>query len=380
MATATKKDFYEVLGLKRGASGAQVRQAYRRLARKYHPDVNPGDKAAEERFKEIQQAYEVLSDDRKRKLFDQFGTTAEAFQAGPGRGPAPGFDFSGFDFGDVPSGAGTTGGFGSTFRDVFSQVFSRGQPAQPEPGTDLEYHVDISFWESVRGCVRKMTIARMEKCAACGGSGSTGTPPPCTTCSGTGRTTQTTGHMRFEVPCTRCGGTGRVRIMCRSCNGEGHVQKTETLEVRIPAGVSTGSRVRVAGKGNAGARGGRPGDLYIISRVLPHPYFERLGEDVHSVVPITLTEAALGAKIEVPTIDGRAIVKIPPGTQSGQKFRLREKGAPSLKTGRRGDHIVEVRVSVPRVADERSKEILRELARLNPENPRASLFAASQSR
>lgn len=372
MTTATKPDYYEVLGLKRGASAAQVRQAYRKLARKYHPDLNPGDKRAEERFKQIQGAYDVLSDDRKRKAYDQFGTT-EPF--GPGAGPGPGFDFSGFDFGGAPGGR---EGFGSAFRDLFSQFFSGAQAAQaqPEPGSELEYHVEISFWDSIRGCVRKMTVSRLERCGSCDGKGSTGAPAPCMQCHGSGRVTQTTGMMRFEVPCKACGGSGRAVVACRACKGEGRVTKSETLEIRIPAGVSTGSRVRVAGKGNAGLRGGAPGDLFIITRVATHPHFERQGDDVRSVVPVTVTEAALGAKIEVPTIDGRALLKIPPGTQSGQKFRLREKGAPSLKTGRRGDQIVEVQVVVPRVVDERSKEILRELARLNPDNPRSGMLAS----
>lgn len=377
MATTTKPDYYELLGVKRGASAEHIRQAYRRLARKYHPDLNPGDKSAEERFKQIQEAYEVLSDDRKRKAYDQFGTT-EPFGPGAGAGPGPGFDFSGFDFSSVPGGADREG-FGSTFRDLFSQFFSGSQARepQPEPGTDLEYNVEVNFWDSIRGCVKKLQISRLERCSGCDGKGSTGAPTPCAQCHGTGRVTVVSGHMRFEAPCRSCGGKGRVQAACRSCKGEGCVAKTETLEVRIPAGVSTGSRVRVAGKGNAGARGGSPGDLYIISRVAPHPFFEWQGEDVHTVVPITVTEAALGAKIEVPTIDGRALLKIPPGTQSGQKFRLREKGAPSRKSGHRGDQIVEVKVVVPRVMDERSKEILRELGRLNPENPRAHMFSGS---
>ena len=377
MPTTTKQDYYELLGVPRKATLKEIRQVYRKLARKYHPDLNPGDKSAEEKFKQIQEAYDVLSDSKKRQMYDQFGFYAENYQGGPppGSGAGPGgvhFDFGGFDFG----GAG-----GTSFRDLFSQFF-RGSsaepiPTQPEPGSDLEYQIEISFWEAVRGTVKKLTITRLDTCGQCRGTGAAGgAQQVCTTCGGSGRTSQTSGRMRFNLTCPRCGGTGRLRTICRACGGEGRVRRAEPLDVRIPAGVQTGSRVRVPGHGNAGALGGPPGDLYIITDVQPHPYFERRGDDIYSVVPVSVTEATLGAKIEVPTMDGRALLRIPPGTNSGQKFRLREKGVPLARSpGRRGDQYVEVQVVVPKPVDERVRNLLRELGKLAPEDPRRDLFA-----
>ncbi len=376
MPTATKADYYEALGVRRGASAEDIRKAYRRLARKYHPDVNPGDKAAEERFKQIQQAYDVLSDAKKRKIYDQYGFYSDQMPPG-GRPPgAEGFNFTGFDFSDLGRG----GSFGDIFSDFFSRFASGGmaEPAAgPERGSDLEYHVEIDFWEAIRGTVRKISVTRLDTCGACGGAGSTGGAATCAACGGRGRVERQAGSMRFQMPCTRCNGQGRTSTLCRRCDGEGRVPRTETLEVRIPAGIHDGGRVRVAGKGNAGLRGGPLGDLYIVTAVRPHEYFERHGDDIHTVVPITVSEAALGAKIEIPTLDGRSVLKIPPGTQSGQRFRLREKGAPSVRTGRRGDHIVEVRLMLPKVMDERQKELLRDFARLERDDPRADIFARS---
>ena len=377
MPTTTKPGYYELLGVPRKATLKEIRQAYRKLARKYHPDLNPGDKSAEEKFKQIQEAYDVLSDSKKRQMYDQFGFYAENFQGGPppGGGRGPGevhFDFGGFDFG----GAG-----GTSFRDLFSQFFRSAGPepasTQPEPGSDLEYQIEIGFWEAVRGAVKKLTITRLDVCAQCRGAGAAGgAPQVCTACGGTGHVTQTSGRMRFNLTCPRCGGSGRLRTICRACGGEGRVRRAETLDVRVPAGMQTGSRVRVAGRGNAGVLGGPPGDLYIITQVEPHPFFERRGDDLYTVVPITVTEATLGTKIEVPTIDGRTLLRIPPGTNSGQKFRLREKGVPLARTPeRRGDQYVEVQVVVPKPVDERVRNLLRELGKLAPEDPRRDLFA-----
>lgn len=374
MPTTTKQDYYELLGVPRKATLKELRQAYRKLARKYHPDLNPGDKSAEEKFKQIQEAYGVLSDSKKRQMYDQFGFYAEGYQGGPPPGGGPGdvhVDFGGFDFG---------GGGGTSFRDLFSQFF-RGAGAgagsvEPEPGSDLEYQIEISFWEAVRGTVKKLTITRLDTCGQCRGTGSTGSEQVCSTCGGTGHTTQTSGRMRFNLTCPRCGGSGRLRTICRACGGEGRVRRAETIDVRIPAGVQTGSRVRVPGHGNAGALGGPPGDLYIITDVQPHPFFERRGDDLYTVVPVTVPEAALGAKIEVPTLDGRALLRIPPGTNSGQRFRLREKGVPSVRaSGKRGNQYVEVQVVVPKPVDERVRNLLRELGKLAPEDPRSDLFA-----
>lgn len=376
MTTTAKRDYYETLGVSRRASLKEIRQAYRKLARKYHPDLNPGDKSAEEKFKQIQEAYEVLSDPKKRQMYDQFGFYSDSAAAGaPPGGPGASeihFDFGGFDFG----GSGGTG-----FKDLFSQFFrGMGMGAEsprrrPEAGTDLEYHVDISFGEAVRGTQRRLTIRRLDTCGTCRGSGSVGAQQVCTECGGSGQAVRTAGRMSFNLTCLRCGGTGRIRSACRTCGGQGTVYVTETIDVRLPAGVQTGSRTRVAGRGNAGVGGGPPGDLYIIPRVQPHPFFERRGDDLYCTVPISIPEAALGAKIEVPTIDGRALLKIPPGTNSGQKFRLHERGVPSARMpGKRGDLYVEVQVVVPRPVDERVRELLRELSRYSPENPRQGIF------
>jgi molecular chaperone DnaJ len=374
MAT-TKQDYYELLGVPRKASQKEIRQAYRKLARKYHPDLNPGDKSAEEKFKQVQEAYDVLSDNKKRQMYDQFGfeTPGPSETAGGYETGGVHFDFGGFDFGGG-------GGAGPSFRDLFSQFFRGGggvaeAPAQQaEPGTNLEYQIEISFWEAVHGTVKKLTISRLDACADCHGTGAVGQAQTCTACGGTGQVTQTSGKMRFNLTCTRCGGTGRIRTICRLCGGDGRVRRADTIEVRIPAGVHTGSRVRVPGRGNAGTAGEPPGDLYIITDVQPHPFFDRRGDDIYTTVPITVSEAALGSKIEVPTIDGRSLLRVPPGTNSGQKLRLREKGVPSARTGQRGDQYIELQVIVPKPVDERVRQLLKELEKIAPEDPRKDLF------
>jgi molecular chaperone DnaJ len=384
MATTTKQDYYELLGVPRKAGVKELRAAYRKLARKYHPDLNPGDKSAEEKFKQIQEAYEVLSDAKKRQMYDQFGFNVP----GSGGAPPPGagyggspddiqFDFGGFDFG---GGGGAGAGQGTNFRDLFSQFFRGANAAQAtsdrEPGTDLEYQIDITFGEAMHGTVKKLSFTRLDVCNVCHGTGAApGDEKVCPTCHGTGQVTQVSGKMRFQIACSRCGGTGRLRTICRNCGGEGRVSRVETLDVRIPPGAQTGSRVRVAGRGNAGMRGGPPGDLYIIMNVEPHPFFERRGDDLYTVVPVTVSEASLGAKVEVPTIDGRAQVRIPPGTNSGKKLRLREKGAPSARhAGKRGDQIIEVQVVVPKPEDERVRDLLKELSKVDHEDPRREIF------
>lgn len=344
MATQTK-DYYGLLGIKKTANADDIRKAFRKLARKYHPDVNPNNKQAEEKFKEISEANDVLTDPKKRKIYDQLGyysdnidpAAAEAYARGGGFG-AGGFggrpgagrrgahgqevpiDFSNFDFGNFSGGqrgAGTGGSGG--FRDVFSSMFSGGgmghESSGPMPGTDIEYTVNVGFWQAIKGGTVRLNIQRPD------------------------------------------GGT-------------------EPLEFRIKPGTRDGQRIRLAGRGNPGARGGNIGDLYLIIRVGQHPVFSRDVDDIHIAVPISVAEAALGAKIDVPTIDGRAQLRVPPGTQSGQKLRMREKGVPSAtKDGVRGDQIVEVKVAVPQMRDERSKEILREFAKLNAEDPRAELWS-----
>jgi molecular chaperone DnaJ len=411
MATTTKKDYYETLGIKKSASADEIRKAFRKLARKYHPDVNPGDKTAEEKFKAISEANDVLSDPKKRKIYDQLGfysdnidpAAAEAYaRGGPtgagGFGGFPGgqagqpgaggqgvhFDFGGFDFSDLFEGGGRASkkstSAGGGFRDIFSNIFTgRGGAAAPqegpEPGSDLEYQVNVPFWTSIRGGVMRLNITRRDVCSNCHGNGLIEHPGTCPECKGSGQVTQTGGRMKFNVPCPRCQGTGKNVSSCPTCGGLGTVDRTEPLEVRIKPGTRDGQRIRIAGKGNAGQRGGPSGDLYVIMRTGDHPVFHREGDDIHLSVPVTATEAALGAKVEVPTIDGRTLLKIPPGTQSGQKLRLREKGVPSAtKDGLRGDEIVEIKVTVPMPRDEKTKELLRELARLNPEDPRSELW------
>ena len=388
MATTTKQDYYELLGVPRKASAKELRAAYRKLARKYHPDLNPGDKSAEEKFKQIQEAYDTLSDAKKRQTYDQFGFNVPGQGGGPGPGYGGGgspedihFDFGGFDFGGgAGQGSGGAGG-GASFRDLFSQFFRGANAAQAtqerEPGDDLEYQIDITFAEAMRGTVKKLSFTRLDVCNMCHGTGvAPGDEKVCPTCGGSGQVTQVSGKMRFQITCSRCGGTGKLRTACRNCGGEGRVARMETLDVRIPPGAQTGSRVRVAGRGNVGLHGGPPGDLYIVMKVEPHPFFDRRGDDLFTVVPITVTEASLGAKVEVPTIDGRAQVRIPPGTNSGKKLRLREKGAPSARhAGKRGDQIVEVQVVVPKPEDERVRNLLKELSKIDPEDPRREIFS-----
>jgi molecular chaperone DnaJ len=395
-----KHEYYETLGVPKKASADDIRKAYRKLARKYHPDLNPGDKSSEERFKNVQEAYDVLSDPKKRGMYDQYGFYSESgfAAANPGgtagQAPHPGMDFNGFEFtdffaGQPGSGAGTGGGGRrpeSTsgtggFRDIFSQFFGGkgGAPeshVEPEKGGDLEYVMDIDFWQAIKGTQARLSITRYEICDTCHGSGSTGAGEvTCPQCKGTGSVTQMAGAMKFSLTCPRCGGAGRLRNACPTCGGDGRVTKTETVEVRIPPGAANGNRLRVAGKGNAGTMGAPPGDLYITTKVEEHPLFHREGDNIEIKVNVQVWEAALGAKIEVPTIDGRALLKIPQGTTNGQRFRLREKGVLNPRTNQHGDQIVEVALIAPDPRDERTRELLREMAKLHPEDPRADLWS-----
>lgn len=379
------KDYYSILGVKKDAKADEIKKAYRKLARKHHPDVNPNDKAAEEKFKEVQEAYDVLSDEKKRKVFDRFGYYNDnldpdsPFGAGANTGGAGGFDFSGFtwDTGQTSSSG------GSSFRDIFSDLFggnrSQSAPEPPRPlpkkGRDIEIPLALSFEESVTGLTTNITVNRSEQCSRCQGAGDTGGPVViCTTCKGSGQVQRQGGRLQFSQPCPDCEGTGRRRQPCSQCSGKGVTPKTEQVKIRIPAGVDTGSRVRIPKKGHGGRLGAEPGDLYIITNVGKHRYFTRKGDNIYVTVPITVSEAALGAKIEVPTVEGRAQLKIPAGTQSGQKFRLRERGVPSLRNpSLRGDQFVEVQITLPRILSEETKEILREFEKANPENPRKTM-------
>jgi len=396
-----KHDYYETLGVPKASSTDEIRKAYRKLARKHHPDLNPGDKSSEERFKNVQEAYDILSDSKKRQMYDQYGFYSDSGPAGPppgsaGRGPHPGMDFNGFDFSDYFSGATgagsgsrrpETGGPGGAagaggFRDIFSQFFGgKGGGAtephlEPEKGADLEYVMDIDFWQAIKGTQARLNINRYEICGTCHGTGSSGAGEvTCPQCKGTGNVTQMAGAMKFSLTCPRCGGTGRLRNACPTCGGDGRVTKTEVVEVRIPPGARNGSRLRVPGKGNAGTMGAPPGDLYITTHVEEHLFFHRDGDNIEIRVPVAVWEAALGSKIEVPTIDGRTLLKIPQGTTNGQKFRLREKGVLNSRTNQRGDQIVEVAITAPDPRDERTRELLREMAKLHPEDPRADIWS-----
>src|SRR6195952_4694078 len=414
MATTQTKDYYGTLGVKPTATADEIRKAFRKMARKYHPDVNPNDKKSEEKFKEISEANDVLSDEKKRKVFDQFGFYSDNIDAaaaeaaarggygGPQAPPSAGrrggqevpFDFGGFDFsvfqerGAAGQGAQGGGGFGGGFKDIFGSMFGGQKGAQhqrgAQAGTDLEYQVSVDFWTAVRGGVARLEIQRQEVCPTCKGKSTTGGSVECPECHGSGQVTQMGGRMKFNIQCPRCGGTGKVQNACPTCDGAGVVTRKEPLDFRIKAGTRDGQRIRLAGKGNAGTEGAPAGDLYLIIKVGGHKLFQRVGDDIHITVPVTVMEAALGAKIEVPTIDGdnagagHTQLKIPPGTQTGQKLRMREKGVPSAtREGVRGDQIVEVQLVVPKVQDERSKEILRELQKLNPEDPRAEMLAGA---
>ncbi len=390
MPTNPKHDYYETLSVGRKADAEEIRKAYRKLARKHHPDLNPGDKSAEDRFKNVQEAYDILSDPKKRQMYDQFGFYSEAGAAAAGGGPGPGggqgshFDFSGFDFSDIPGAAGgrratEAGGAGAGgFRDIFSQFFGgRGgaEQVEPEKGGDLEYVMNIDFWQAIKGTQTRVNITRYDTCTTCHGGGSSGAGEvSCPQCKGTGHVSQMAGAMKFNLSCPRCSGSGKLRNACPTCGGDGRVARTESVEIRIPPGARDGSRLRVPGKGNAGTQGAAPGDLYITTKVEPHPFFHREGDNIEIKVPITVWEASLGAKIEVPTIDGRTLLKIPQGTTNAQRFRLREKGVLNQRTSQRGDQIVEVAITAPEPRDERTRELLREMATLHPEDPRAEMW------
>jgi len=399
MATTQNKDYYALLGVKKTATSDDIRKAFRKLARRYHPDVNPGDKKSEEKFKEISEANDVLSDEKKRKVYDQVGfysdqidpAQAAAYARQQGAGGRPPVDFDGFDFSGFQGGPGQPAGYqrghqtgpGSAgwggFKDIFSGIFSGAQhpqrPRGPEPGTDLEYQATVDFWTAIRGGQARIQVNRQETCPSCHGQAQSNGPVQCPECGGTGQVTQMGGRMKFNIPCPRCNGTGHTAHDCSTCHGEGVVNRSESVEFRMKAGTRDGQRIRLQGKGNAGQNGGTPGDLFVIVKTGTHPVFTRVGDDIQVTVPVTVPEASLGAKVEVPTIDGRAQLKIPPGTQSGQKLRLRERGVENAqRPGQRGDQIVTVEVVVPALKDERSKEIMRELAKLNNQDPRVTLF------
>lgn len=371
-----EKDYYQVLGVPRNASQEEIKKAYRRLAQRYHPDRNPGDKEAEERFKEISAAYDVLGDERKRKAYDQVrDMVSSGFAAGfPGGGrrvrvgTGPGVGFGGFgDLDDLFERLfGGFGGFGTA-------TAARRRVAR---GDDLETEVRIPFEDAMRGTTVPVRIQGPAPCETCGGTGAApGTSPAiCGTCGGTGSVVESQGLFSLARTCPRCGGSGRVvERPCPTCRGSGSVRRTRSFRVRIPPGVRDGARIRLAGQGEPGPPGAPPGDLYVRVRVEPHPLFERRGDDLHLDVPITFAEAALGAEVRVPTLNGAVTLKVPAGTQSGRTFRIRGRGVP--RPGGAGDLLVTVRVAVPTKLSKEERELLERLREVQKASPRAGLGA-----
>ena len=342
-----KRDYYDVLGVQRGASDADVKKAYRRLAMKHHPDRNPGDAASEEKFKEASEAYEVLSDTDKRQRYDRFG------HAGVDASGAGGFNAGGFtDIGDI---------FGEVFGDIFSGGRSRGRGGA-QRGADLQYTLDLTLEQAVGGDSVEITLPNLASCEACDGTGAkAGTKPTdCPQCHGRGQIRVSQGFFSLQQTCPRCHGAGKViREPCRSCGGRGRVERRKTLSVTVPPGVDDGDRMRLSGEGQAGVGAGPPGDLYVQMRVREHAIFTREGRDLYCDVPIAFTDAALGGEIEVPTLDGRVKVKVPAETQTGKLFRLRGRGARSVRGGTTGDLLCRVVVETPVHLSERQKDILR---------------------
>ena len=364
-------DFYILLGLERAASLGEIKRAYKRLARKYHPDINPGDRLAEAQFRQIAEAYETLIDPDRRGRYDSTGSATTPVE------PAP-YGFEGFDFSASVSGS-SAPTFGDLFADVLDQRDARRQDANAVRGADLHQTITIAFEAAVRGGEHPLTVTRQEHCRTCRGAGwQQVAETHCLSCSGVGTVKSTRGHMVFSRTCPQCGGAGRQRrSRCGTCGGQQIEMRTEALVLNVPAGLADLARIRVPGKGHVGRDGGESGDLYITVHVEPHPLFHREGDDLHVTMPIAVHEAALGARIEVPSLDGPVRLRVPPGTQSGQRFRLRDRGVPSPRDARRGDLVVEARLVLPKVLDERSKELLREFGRINGEDVRKELTTKS---
>ena len=354
----SKRDYYEVLGVKKGASADEVKKAYRKLAMKYHPDKNPGDKKSEEAFKEASEAYEVLSSPEKKSRYDQFGHSASGMGGGGGGNPFEG------------------GGFGDSFGDVFSDFFGgqgQGQGrggARGERGSDLSYKMDLTFDQAAFGYSTEIKIPRLEECGQCSGTGARSSRDIeiCPVCQGSGQQRIQQGFFSVATTCSQCRGLGKiVRNPCPSCRGRGRTNAEKKMKVKIPAGIDSGHRVKLTGEGEAGLSGGPAGDLYLLINVLDHPIFERDGYDVYCQVPVSFTQASLGSDIEVPTLEGRAKLTIQPGTQNDRVFRLKAKGIPKLRGSGKGDLYVRIQVEVPTNLNKKQKQLLEEFASISGE-------------
>lgn len=357
---AAIKDYYEILGVSKSASQDEIKKAFRKFARKYHPDLNPGDKSSEQKFKEMNEAYAVIGDPKKREEYDRFGKSP--FEGGgawhEGTGGAGAEDIFEFGMGDI---------FGNIFGKGYGEEFSA-------KGSDIILTLDVTLEEAFSGITKPIIVRRESACQPCKGSGAEAFET-CHKCKGSGKSQMAKGFFKMTQPCPECRGAGRrITKACRTCGSTGRILTTETVKVRIPAGVDTGSRVKLRGMGNAGEHGGAPGDIYIDITVRAHPVFKRTESDLHIDLPLTIGEAYLGAKIEVPTIDGAATMTIPPGTQGGQRFKLSGKGFPSPKTGLRGNQYVTIRIAIPKDLTNKGKEAINEIEALYRESPRKDLY------
>jgi len=356
-----KRDYYEVLGVSKGASADELKKAYRKIALKNHPDRNPGDSAAESRFKEATEAYEVLGDQGKRTRYDQYGHAAE----GMGQGGSP---FGGSGFG----GSSGSSGFGDIFGDIFEEFLGgggqRGGRSRGERGSDLQYNMELSFEESAFGCSKEIDIPRMENCGTCNGSGAKSDKDieVCKSCEGTGQRRIQQGFFTVAATCDRCRGTGKqIKRACSSCRGQGRIRKTRRMSINIPAGVDEGSRIKLSGEGEHGSNGGPTGDLYVRVYIKPHSVFTRQDDNLYCEIPISFAHSALGTELEVPTLEGKVRLKIPAGTQSHKSFRLRNQGIAHLRGGGRGDLYVKVLIETPTKLTQRQRELLEEFEEIS---------------
>ncbi|MDR2243945.1 MAG: molecular chaperone DnaJ [Burkholderiales bacterium] len=362
MATSNKRDYYTILGLSRDASEEDIKKAYRKLAMKHHPDRNTGDKDAEEKFKEAKEAYEILSDANKRAAYDQFGHAGVDPNMG-GFGGAGAAGFGGF------------GNFADAFGDIFSEAFGQGRGNRANAvyrGADLRYNLELSLEDAARGTELKIRVPTQETCETCHGSGAKpGTEPQtCPSCHSRGEVRISQGFFSVQQTCPQCHGRGKVvKEPCAECRGAGRIKKQKTLSVKIPAGVDQDDRIRLSGEGEAGINGGPPGDLYVVIHLKQHPVFQREGADLHCEMPISFSAAALGGEIEIPTLDGHAKIKVPAETQTGQVFRLKEKGIRPVRGQRTGDLFCHVIVETPQKLTARQKELLREFEAISQEDP-----------